>query len=477
MPTVDLDSVQSRLLASAARLPLPPAPVLELQRLAATGGTPRQAAQVLESDPALLGRLVRLANAGQVATFAAVHEPGAVCARLGLRTTAAMAAASAYAGLVRRATELPPRFTMSLARRAVAGAVAARSLARRGAIGSEDDAFLSGLLVGIGQLALALALPDVYGPLLDRTDGELPTAELERRELGFDHGAVEGQLLRQWGLSEVLCAAVAAAAGPERFDRRLDQGHGARLCEALHTAHLAGRVTSDDDRARAMLELQAALTRRFDAPRGSAVDFLRSLAPAMAEVSDLLGFPTGPGLDLFHVAGDAAEEAATLLEDLGREQGSFDDRLPAALPPTARLDPETQLPGADLLRPILRTQLERRANDGLPIPVGLLAVRAVEPTDLRALAADLQRMLRDSDQVLRAADDVLLVITPGTTAVSLRDLGHRLCQALSEPAEGRAPRRVLAGGACADRVRRAGECEWLLEEALLALERAGHRAA
>jgi HD-like signal output (HDOD) protein/GGDEF domain-containing protein len=456
MPTVDLDSVQSRLLASAARLPLPPAPVLELQRLAATGGTPRQAAQVLESDPALLGRLVRLANAGQVATFAAVHEPGAVCARLGLRTTAAMAAASAYAGLVRRATELPPRFTMSLARRAVAGAVAARSLARRGAIGSEDDAFLSGLLVGIGQLALALALPDVYGPLLDRTDGELPTAELERRELGFDHGAVEGQLLRQWGL---------------------DQGHGARLCEALHTAHLAGRVTSDDDRARAMLELQAALTRRFDAPRGSAVDFLRSLAPAMAEVSDLLGFPTGPGLDLFHVAGDAAEEAATLLEDLGREQGSFDDRLPAALPPTARLDPETQLPGADLLRPILRTQLERRANDGLPIPVGLLAVRAVEPTDLRALAADLQRMLRDSDQVLRAADDVLLVITPGTTAVSLRDLGHRLCQALSEPAEGRAPRRVLAGGACADRVRRAGECEWLLEEALLALERAGHRAA
>ena len=87
------------------------------------------------------------------------------------------------------------------------------SLARRCAElvdpSKRDEAFLAGLLTGIGPVVLASRAPEVCRYLMGPAE-QWPDSRTERELLGFTSDDVTAQLLRQWALPEIFSESIAA---------------------------------------------------------------------------------------------------------------------------------------------------------------------------------------------------------------------------------------------------------------------------
>ncbi|MBL8841819.1 MAG: GGDEF domain-containing protein [Planctomycetes bacterium] len=195
------------LLASAERLPTPPAVALELLALAQREDADvDKMAAVISRDPALVSKILRVANtplfgARKVATIKQALMT------LGLRAVQVMALSFS---LVRPAGGDTSDEESAFWRNSLTSAVAARILAAHWAPRQADECFVAGLLCDIGVMTAKLAWPDKAAPLLarmrERRDDGL---EAERMALGADHMALGSALLRNWSLPAPICDAVA----------------------------------------------------------------------------------------------------------------------------------------------------------------------------------------------------------------------------------------------------------------------------
>ncbi len=89
----------------------------------------------------------------------------------------------------------------------LATGIACQELARFAQIASEEI-FTIGLLSRIGELALATLFPDDYaGVLIKAREKNLPVEELEQQRFAMDHHELAASLLCEWGLPEVLILA------------------------------------------------------------------------------------------------------------------------------------------------------------------------------------------------------------------------------------------------------------------------------
>ena len=74
---------------------------------------------------------------------------------------------------------------------------------------SPSELFIAGLIHDIGKLALFVARPDVYQPVLELSGtGQIRCEELETETIGIDHGQVGFHLLSRWLFPESLLCAV-----------------------------------------------------------------------------------------------------------------------------------------------------------------------------------------------------------------------------------------------------------------------------
>ncbi|MHC4261674.1 MAG: HDOD domain-containing protein [Planctomycetota bacterium] len=463
MPT--LESITSNLFQAPGRVPSPSGPTLELLRLARRSAGADAMAEVLSASPDLTAKLIRLADAGKLHAGPRARDARDACRRLGGNSVACFALAAEYAAILGNHPGLDPALRRSFSRRAVASAVAARSLARRSSTVPEEDAFVGGLLIGAGRLALLDVLGGDYADALADHDQGLAS---ERRRFGFDHGELDEVLLEHWGLPENLRRAVGAARAPERLARADRGGETAQLCELLNTAALVGEVASADDPSTGFLELADALQERYSLPSTAAVDFLRSLAPATAEVTELLGFPAGPGLDLATLADAAAHDARDWMEDRAAAQDTDRDAWPLHCT-HATSSTATGLLHVDDLEEALVEILGRRTRAGHSTPLGLLLIRT-DPTRLGA-GHELQALPRRMALAFELDSKTIAVIVANANAVSLRAMATRLADELDLEAEARGEGPIRIGGAAARTIRRAGEAGLLIEEAEAALER------
>lgn len=174
-------------------------------------------ARVIQGDPALTGRVLRVANSlrpeggprpGPIASLSdAVRALGAhsVC-----HVALGFSLLSDNRTGVCACFDYDDYWLRSLAR-----AVAARSLAERLGTGDPSELFTLGLLAEIGRLALASVHPEAYADLIQllREHGDLDELELEVGRFGIHHGEVSEALLWDWGLPSRHCEAVG------RFER------------------------------------------------------------------------------------------------------------------------------------------------------------------------------------------------------------------------------------------------------------------
>ncbi len=243
--------------------PSPPAVVLEILRLTGNDNASLSAiSEVVESDPALAARTLRLINSPFAGLSRRIGSVSVAVVLLGMRTIKNLALslsllADSQKG---RCAAFPYRefWSESLAR-----AVAARRIAHHLRNFPPDEAFTVGLLAKIGRLGLATSRPKEYGCILaspgaSDADGLLC---LEREAFGLDQNELSAEMLADWRLPELICNAVRFQGAPDRAGA----DSGSRSAQLARVLHLAGAIATRLVQPEAALERLAMLAGEAEA--------------------------------------------------------------------------------------------------------------------------------------------------------------------------------------------------------------------
>jgi len=189
----------------ARLLDLPSLPALLMEALQHTNDRQNlsQLADKISRDPAMVGRILRIANSPFYGMSREIGSLREAVVLLGVNRVRDMLLSACFLNM------LPIRgngFDYPLFwRHSLSVAHCARQLGSHTGIG-EDLAFTAGLLHDIGRLAAAYLFPDDYCLISQQT--LLVSLESERRIFGFDHVEIGGKVARQWNLPQHIQEAI-----------------------------------------------------------------------------------------------------------------------------------------------------------------------------------------------------------------------------------------------------------------------------
>lgn len=197
---------------------LPPTPKVlhTLRRLVQAPDTTLDSiAGVLQLEPGLSARVVRMANSTQFGGSARVETIMEAIQRVGLLGVQELVTYAVASQLVGRPLDTYSLTAQSLWHRAVACALAAAGLAERGDV-DRDDAYTAGLMHGLGLMVIDRHNMQNKSRRLLKSEGyPLDFATAERDWLGFSHAEAGAALLSFWGFSNTVSAAVHYQIVPE----------------------------------------------------------------------------------------------------------------------------------------------------------------------------------------------------------------------------------------------------------------------
>lgn len=200
--------------------------------------TATQIGRVINDDPALTARLLKLVNSpfyGFSRKVDTVYRAVALIGHKELRSVVVAASAiKVFDGIPSELVSMPVFWKRSLTT-----AVVARVLAAFKREKEIERYFIAGLLHDIGSLLLYLQLPEEMTQVLHqhRADG-VDLIKAEKEIMGYDHAEVGGALLKKWNLPPLICGAVRYHQMPEKAPDS-EQGaawliHLAKLIVELH---------------------------------------------------------------------------------------------------------------------------------------------------------------------------------------------------------------------------------------------------
>jgi len=227
-------------------LPSPSAAGLRILELTSTDNFAYdELIKTILADPALSGRVIKIANAANRDGLLPVHTVAQATKRLGVRAVRSAALGFSLIADNRRGTARAFDFTAYWSN-SLATAVAAHSLAQVSRFPDPASAFTCALLCDVGKLALACVHPERYSRLVSANAGlpDLALARAEGREFGIDHFEVTAELMAHWGLPEEFQkVALLRAQDPERSaDDAADLGGRPDLLSLVRSGHLIARV-------------------------------------------------------------------------------------------------------------------------------------------------------------------------------------------------------------------------------------------
>jgi len=196
----------------ASRLPvLPKVTIRLLNALDSPDSASKDIAQIIEAEPTLSVKLLKLANSsfyGQRGQISKVQNAVVVLGSKTIRSLALTVWTHTLRSQARNAEEMT--LMIPLLSHGLAAGVAARLLAEKVNHNLGEDAFMAGLLHDIGRVALVAQMGVEYQTrVLDPAQqAGLPLHEAEATTLGFDHRALGSALMASWTLPPFLAEAV-----------------------------------------------------------------------------------------------------------------------------------------------------------------------------------------------------------------------------------------------------------------------------
>lgn len=223
---------------------LPPAPSVFVRLCAVLDGARPSAedvATVIEQDAGLAGRVVQVAQSTLFGARVAPRSVREAVVRLGFELTRGLALSAHLEGIVPARVEGFDAEAFS--RRGLRTGMVMRRLASRA---DQDQAFLTGIVHGVGMLLFASRRPAQYTSLAREAAmrGE-PMAQVMHARLGITDAELGAYLLGLWGFPTRMVAAV----GRQHHPRQL-MGGTPDACDAVYVARrlaVEPEVVVEDD--------------------------------------------------------------------------------------------------------------------------------------------------------------------------------------------------------------------------------------
>jgi len=235
-------------LKATGRLPSPKGVAMAIIKLLQRDDFPiEDLVKLVQSDPAISGRLLKFANAAAFGrTRPIVSLQRAIVALGSFRVRDLVVGFSVLQS--HQSGECAEFDYSGFWGHSLATAIACQELARYAQIASEEN-FTLGLLARVGELGLATLFPEAYGAVLAANTGRPERLEQEKSHFGFDHRELGASMLAEWGLPEILIRATFHHEAPETADLP-DGSRLQTLTLTLNFAHSLAEVCMAEDEKR-----------------------------------------------------------------------------------------------------------------------------------------------------------------------------------------------------------------------------------
>ncbi|MGD2109028.1 MAG: HDOD domain-containing protein [Phycisphaerae bacterium] len=292
------------------RLPSPTGVVLEIIRLVDDEETTAGIlAPVVESDPALASRLLRLANAPVSGCSRRVSSVQQAVALLGLRTTKVVSLGFCLVSANRSgqcaAFNYEDFWSESIARAATVRHLCARLKAL-----APDEGFTLGLFSLVGRLAMAAVFPEAYAALLEEFEkggvGTLTQAEV--CAFRIDRYDLSAAMVRDWGLPEAFSAAIRSQDEPDEAP----DVESKTLANILSVARTFGKLMVHRDAEKGQVADARRRARTLEIPYDDMDVVFEAVASEWQDAGRILDVPTRhvPPLATLQALADQKRRAA-----------------------------------------------------------------------------------------------------------------------------------------------------------------------
>jgi HD-like signal output (HDOD) protein len=172
--------------------------------------SPRDLVRVVEHDPVLTGRILKVVNSAYFGLSRRISSVKEALAFIGLNTLKNVALTVAAIGALPKNNKAGMNMEQFLAHSLGVGA-GCRWIGNRVGIEGRDieRAFLAGMLHNFGSVLIALQMPKIYrraGVLAQAT--QRPTFLVERDLIGMDHFEIGGLVADKWKLESTISEAI-----------------------------------------------------------------------------------------------------------------------------------------------------------------------------------------------------------------------------------------------------------------------------
>jgi HD-like signal output (HDOD) protein len=211
-------------LKAANQLPSPTGVALAILRLGESETPSAQdIARILQTDPALSGRVLKMANSVSGGRARAIGSVREAVTHLGIRMVRHIALGFSLVSQYRRGACRSFDYASFWSRSLAMGVAAQAASYFTGRI-PPAEAFTCGLLAQVGRLALASIYPDGYAEVLAQAGSGTPAevCRQERQQFATDHNELTAALLRDWGMPELCVEAARLHEYPEQSGLRED---------------------------------------------------------------------------------------------------------------------------------------------------------------------------------------------------------------------------------------------------------------
>ena len=434
------------------RLPSPPAIAMRLlEAVKQDDASFEELARIIEVDPALTGKILRVANSSFYGMPNTVNTIEKALSVLGLNVTKNIALSFVIAREITGPECGGFNFTCFW-RRAVTCAVGAELMASLLSYKNED-LVVSALLQDIGILVMYISRPEEYRQVLEekRVDARSSVFAFERQIFGFDHQEVGAELLDKWGLPESISNVI------RRHHHGSDCAEDIRLpAMFLRWSAMLASIYDGSRSVEKVQQLKAEICPAFNV-EGEAIDVLVDEVAKMS-VEILSFFEIDPGEMkpfslLLQEANDElrrinlsyeqvvmeAKQARKRAEELAAEL----QKANARLRDMAYRDGLTGLYNHRYFNELMARETERARRHRQPLSLMLFDIdhfKAVNDAHghqagdevLRHLAKRVLTIMRTSDRVARYGGEEFAVILPMTDLAGCKVFAERLRRQIEE---------------------------------------------
>jgi diguanylate cyclase (GGDEF)-like protein len=294
--------------------------------------------EVLKSDPASTGRLLRRANGDRSPQHPMYATVESAASRLGMHVVRDVALdltlLSPHGSGRCIGFDYGRHWSMSLVR-----AIAARSICARMGFGNPSEAYVLGLLAQIGCLVLASVHPEEYAEVLAARwkSSSVEQCRAERGKFDIDHVEIAAYLMEEWGLPPMLGQALQCFETAENGTaegNRDASGYANVLIGADALAEIyVSRQSIDPDTTAHHEEIMERMRKRLDLDARAFHDFCNRIGDEWFERGHLVDLAPRARTDIIRFGGEVSHPAAT---HRSAAQVATGPRVDGAAPPGAR---------------------------------------------------------------------------------------------------------------------------------------------